>query len=82
MAFSVNIGGGIAINQQTSNNLVSNGENNQFGWSSHQKRNYSYNTIGQFFTQPANFGYIFDNDVIDSPIGDSDLMSGFTNQTV
>lgn len=82
MAFAVNIGAGIVINQQTSNNVVANGENNQFGWSSHQKRNYSYNTIGQLNITPYDLGAIIDNDILDSPFADNDLMGGFTNQTI
>lgn len=75
MDFSVNINN-ITINQLATNNLIANGENNQFGWSSHQKVTYGMNIVGHRNQTKSNVTTIFDGDSVDTLINDSDMMSG------
>ncbi|TCP31557.1 hypothetical protein EV207_10246 [Scopulibacillus darangshiensis] len=66
----------INVSQLSTNSIIGNGENLQFGWSSHQKRMYSVYNVGQFSLVPYNLNLIYDTDLVDVPINDQDLMGG------
>lgn len=81
MSFSVNIEYGITVLKMATNCSISNGENTQFGWSSHQKRNYIYNTNGTYTDMSHNFNMIMDNDDLDMMVYQENDMTGSTTQT-
>lgn len=80
MTISVNINH-FNINQLTTNNVISNGENNQFGWSSHQKVINGFSTIGHHLQIRHNVTLITNQNIIDAFIDDKDSMVGYTNQS-
>jgi len=82
MVFAINMGTGVNVNNISTNGTVTSGENQQFGWSSHQKRIYDITTSGIFNTVLGNLVINIDNDIIDSTFNDPDLMSGMTNQLI
>lgn len=82
MSVLVNIDNGVFINEMTSNNSVSSGENNQFGWHSHQKRTYIYNCTGHYYYLDGNTSEIIDNDYIDFYSYQDTEMQGFTSQSL
>lgn len=79
-SFSVNIEQGITVLKMATNCSISTGENTQFGWSSHQKRNYMFNTNGYYTTMDHNFNVIMDNDHIDTFVDQDNTMAGATFQ--
>lgn len=80
MVFAINMGTGVNVNNISTNSTVTTGENTQFGWSSHQKRNYDIISTGFFDTVIGNFNMNLDNDIVDSTFNDPDIMNGMTNQ--
>ncbi|KEF37283.1 Spore germination protein gerPA/gerPF [Schinkia azotoformans MEV2011] len=78
MAIAINFVS-IVINSQNTNAAVAIGENLQSSWNSHQKQNFG---TGQAIGNTAEINMIInivDNDVIDMPVSDNDLVP--SNQT-
>lgn len=80
MVLMINMGVGVSVNTMTTNNTIANGENNQFGWNSHQKKMYDINNSGFCDVITGNFTQTLDNDFIDSTWTTPETMGGFTNQ--
>jgi len=80
MSVEVNIGNGIYVSRLTTNSTISNGQNSQFGWSSHQKRTYIFNTSGPYMNLSNNKCVIIDNDEFDTIILDEKWMYGSSSQ--
>ncbi|EKN68318.1 hypothetical protein P9E76_13205 [Schinkia azotoformans] len=78
MAIAINFVS-IVINSQNTNAAVAIGENLQSSWNSHQKQNFG---TGQAIGNTAEINMIInivDNDVIDMPVSDNDVVP--SNQT-
>lgn len=59
----------------SSSSGIFNGKNIQFGWSSHSKTNNGFGTLGGNHNNfHDNVNVVFDNDQIDTPIDDRDVM--------
>lgn len=59
----------------SSSSGIFNGRNIQFGWSSHSKTNNGFGTMGgNHNTMHNNLNIVFDNDQLDTPIDDRDIM--------
>lgn len=80
MSFTVNIEQGITVIKMATNSSISTGENTQFGWSSHQKRNYIFNTNGIYTEMSHNFNMVMDNDEADMFVNQTNAMYGSTFQ--
>lgn len=80
MVFTINMGTGVNVITQTSNSSVTTGENTQFGWSSHQKRNYDSNNSGLFYATINNINWSIDTDCVDATFISPKALGGFTNQ--
>ncbi|WAH37228.1 hypothetical protein [Alicyclobacillus dauci] len=74
---SVSVGfGNIIVNNINHTSGVFVGENLQFGWSAHMKVNQGFGYLmGYLNTAQINGVFIYDNDLIDAPINDYDMMS-------
>lgn len=79
MAFNINLNA-INIGSVQNNAGVFTGENQQFGWDTHQKQSSNAFLVGTFNTAPYNMNIITDNDVFDTPIGDQDFKPGYLTQ--
>ncbi len=78
MAIAINFVS-IVVNSQNTNTSVAIGENMQSSWNSHQKQNFG---TGQAVGNTAEVNMIIniiDNDVIDMPVSDNDIVP--SNQT-
>lgn len=70
----------ISFDQLTAGTIQSssgifNGKNIQFGWSAHSKTNNGFGTVGgNSNTLRNNINVVFDNDQLDTPIDDRDIM--------
>ncbi|WP_051263082.1 hypothetical protein [Tuberibacillus calidus] len=81
MAIAINFAA-ININAMNRDAAVAIGENNQPGWTAHNKANFGLGLqFGISFTANQ-FNVIADNDVIDAPINDQDGIPGNQNQTL
>ncbi|MGV3487284.1 MAG: hypothetical protein ACO1OC_01685 [Tuberibacillus sp.] len=82
MAIAINFAA-ININAMNREATVSIGENNQPGWSAHNKNNFGFGLqFGINFTA-YQLNNILDNDVVDAPINDMDgIPGGNQNQSV
>jgi hypothetical protein len=81
MAISINFVS-IVVNSQNTNAAVSIGENSQSNWNSHQKQNFG---TGQAVGNTAEVNMIInviDNDVIDMPVSDNDIVPTNQNQSL
>lgn len=59
----------------SSSSGIFNGKNIQFGWSSHSKTNNGFGTLGGNSNEMHNnLNIVFDNDQLDTPIDDRDIM--------
>ncbi|WAH42520.1 hypothetical protein NZD89_03245 [Alicyclobacillus fastidiosus] len=69
--------GNIIVNNINHTSGIFVGENMQFGWSGHMKANHGFGFhMGYLNTAQINAVFIYDNDLIDAPITDYDIMSG------
>lgn len=65
----------LSVGTVSSSSGVFNGKNLQFGWSAHSKTNNGFGTLGgQQNSVNKNYNIVFDNDHIDTPIDDRDVM--------
>lgn len=81
MAIAINFVS-IVVNSQNTNAAVAVGENTQSSWNSHQKQNFG---TGQAVGNTAEVNMIInivDNDVIDMPVSDNDLVPTNQNQSL
>ncbi|NSL50923.1 hypothetical protein [Calidifontibacillus erzurumensis] len=81
MAISINFVS-IIINSQDTNATVSMGEVTQSGWNSHQKQNLGNGIYYGNTASPNNVINILDNDFIDMPVHDNDLVPTNQNQSL
>ncbi|MFB5192624.1 hypothetical protein [Alicyclobacillus fastidiosus] len=69
--------GNIIVNNINHTSGIFVGENMQFGWSGHMKANHGFGyNMGYLNHTQINAVFIYDNDLIDSPISHYDFMSG------
>lgn len=81
MAISINFVS-IVLNSQNRNATISIGENSQAGWSTHNKNNYGNGFYAGNTVSPNNIINILDNDVVDMPVNDSDVVPSGQNQSL
>ena len=74
--------GAININSQTTNCVVSIGENLLTGWAAHRKTNNGIAAQVGTFISTANPAFIYDFDLIDGQMNDQDLTPGVQNQSL
>lgn len=80
---AVNIAfGAINSNNMTTDCTISVGENNQVGWSAHGKFNYANGWIYGMSLNTGIINSMVDNDVIDTPIMDNDVIPANQNQSL
>lgn len=63
----------IMVNSIGPNSGIFVGTNLQYGWSSHNKTNASFQGVGEKGTVSGNLNVFYDNDLIDMPIDDRDV---------
>lgn len=73
MAFPI-IFNAIIVNGQETNGTVSIGENQQDGWSAHAKQNIGIGMLFGLNNTLNILNIINDNDIIDAPISDNDIV--------
>lgn len=64
----------IVVNTIGPNSGIFVGTNLQYGWSSHNKTNASFSGLGDHSEVSRNVNVIYDNDMIDTPIDDRDVI--------
>lgn len=64
----------IVVNSIGPNSGIFVGTNLQYGWSSHNKTNASLSGMGDGSEVSRNVNVIYDNDMIDTPIDDRDVI--------
>lgn len=67
----------INVNVMKINTGVFTGENNQFGWGSHQKENNNQYIKGNFNRSLTNYNTLYDNDISDTFVNDQDIKIGY-----
>jgi hypothetical protein len=73
----------IVVNVMATNAGVFVGTNSQYGWSSHNKTNVSLSGVsGDKNRVYSNINVIYDNDLIDTPIDDRDVMLSATKSSI
>lgn len=70
----------VIVNAVETSSAVTIGENNLPHWAAHAKNNFGDGQFFGLFTNPLNINTIIDNDVIDSPITDPDIIPNAQNQ--
>lgn len=81
MAVSI-VFGAINVNSINTDATVSIGENSQPNWDAQSKNNYGNGVLVGNVIVPNNIIFISDNDLVDSPINDPDIVPSVQNQSV
>jgi Spore germination protein gerPA/gerPF len=74
--------GAINVNSLNTNAVVSVGENQLYGWSSHRKTNNGVGIQVGIFTNSLNYTIIVDNDLADAQMLDPDIIPGVQSQAL
>jgi len=72
----------INVNAMNRETTISIGENNQPGWSAHNKNNFGTGLLFGINMTANQLNNILDSDVVDSPIYDMDGIPSAQNQTL